>query len=308
MNLQEQRRAQLMADLEQKAIRARAREQSHLLKLRAKAQEEEREAFFATEQGAKVRELLAWIWNSPTSTWPGRIAACDWLLERAPEFRTRAWLILADSYNRRLEQEGGDPLNDPLPGEPQSPYQEIRDLLTARPAVPAPTPTTSSPKGTKPMISLTLNISTTADLANARILMAGIFDATPAATPPAAAPVTDIGAERTKRSSKKATEDTKSAPAAEEQKAEPEAATAEPATGAQQSEAAAGDSEFAELLSTDTAEAAPALKPEDVLAKLQQFAKDKGPLKLRDLLQTFGAAKFGDLKPEQYADVLKAAA
>lgn len=264
------RRAQVdrlkVVDKERRVIRAMAKDRAR----------DKRAALEATPNGQRLMQLVAELAEMPLEQWPAAVGACAWLKSADRDFRGDALTIIRVAYDQVATAQGIPELNDPLPPD-TTPFLQIRDLLNTGPAAPGAT----TPRGKKPMITITMNLNSAADLPEATAILAGLFRQ-PIAPPPAPALIDEPTKPARARTAKAET----AAPAEPEQKEEPKtepAAQAEPAKS----------------------EPDEAPGPDLVLASLQAYAKMRGPLALRTLLTDFGASKFGDLKPDQYPAVLE---
>jgi hypothetical protein len=250
-------------DKERRVIRAMATDRAR----------DKRAALEATPNGQRLMQLVVELAEMPLDQWPAAIGACAWLQSADRDFRADALTILRVAYDQVATAQGIRELDDPLPPE-TTPFFEIRDLLRAGPAAPG----TTTPRGKKPMITITMNLNSSADIQEAAQILAGLFGRS-AASPTAPALIDEPAKPARARTTK--TEPV--AQAAPEPEPQTEAPKAEPAK----------------------AEPAEAPGPDLVLASLQAYAKMRGPLALRTLLTDFGATKFGDLKPDQYPAVLE---
>ncbi|BAE50739.1 hypothetical protein [Paramagnetospirillum magneticum] len=280
-----------MAEL---AAKRRKRDE-RLAAMARQAHQEELAALATNPLGRCLLGSLADLEELPTEEWAPYVARQDWLFHPAVPnaFRTNAKVEISRRLAERIRAEGGDPLNDPMPDEPDGPFQSIAQVFNrAMPATPAPTTKTER---TKPMISITLNISSPADIEAARAMLPGIlggFAATHAPEATASVPLApDVQPEPAKK--------TRARKAAEP--------APEPTV----------DADFAPLPDKDIAAEAPVeAQPEPVaeapaaidgpavVAALQAFAKVKGPLAVKALLTKFNASRLSDIKPDQYAAVM----
>lgn len=246
---------------ERRVIRAMARDRAR----------EKRAALEATANGQRLMQLVVELAGIPLEQWPATIGASAWLQSADRDFRADALTIIRVAYDQVATAQGIRELDDPLPPE-TTPFFEIRDLLRAGPAAPG----TTTPRGKKPMITLTMNLNSSADIQEAAQILAGLFGR-PAASPTAPALIDEPAkpararTARTEPVAQAAPEQQEETPKAEPAKSEPDEAPG----------------------------------PDLVLASLQAYAKMRGPLALRMLLTDFGASKFGDLKPDQYPAVLE---
>lgn len=251
------------------------------------------------DDGLALLTLLEALPSRPVVDWPDILAPLDWLRCASAEFRWHALHLIGEVHDRQLLAAGVDPLDDPLPWDGESPWMRIRRLINERAAAPATRPARPQPLTPKwtLMLNIAINGPDDVPVLHATInALAGLMNgASPVALATSApAPVAETAA------------DTAEAP---KRRGRPPKAVAEPAAEAPAAEAPAEDAQDAPafeqtIAHQPAAQAEASYSAEQVMAALQSYARTKGPVALKTLLDKIGAKRASEIPAEKFAAVM----
>ncbi|OYD80960.1 hypothetical protein [Azospirillum brasilense] len=278
----------------------------------ARIAQEERERTLAalaeTEDGKRLLVLMSDLGAEPVEAWPDLVAGKPWLLAAPSDFRTTAVRLIDDAYCARLNAAGLDPMDEPLPWEDASPFQQIRWTLAA--------PLTPTPQPAKVSLKLMLNMTLTGpdDVPVLRATVAALHGAlfgstslTPAADAPAIGE--DEPTKRKRRTKAEIEADNAAAEAAKNATAQPAAATPEPAP------APTDEDDVLAMLDDTPAEPEAPKNPWDacysttytqdqINKAFRDWAIKAGSAATRAVLNHLKVGKSSEIKPEQFGELM----
>ncbi|QCO18885.1 hypothetical protein D3869_26830 (plasmid) [Azospirillum brasilense] len=279
----------------------------------ARIAQEERERTLATlaetEDGKRLLDLMSDLGAEPVEAWPDLVAGKPWLLAAPSDFRTTAVRLIDDAYCARLNAAGLDPMDEPLPWEDASPFQQIRWTLAA------PLKPTLQPAKVSLKIMLNMTLTGPDDVPVLRATVAALHGAlfgTTALTSAmdAQAAGEDEPANKRKRRTKAEIEaDNAAAEAAKNTTGQPAAATPEPAP------APTDEDDVLAMLDDTPAEPEAPKNPWDacysttytqdqINKAFRDWAIKAGSAATRAVLNHLKVGKSSEIKPEQFGELM----